>query len=561
MPTAVLHDGTRLNFPDGTDPDVIQSTVQSVLASRSGAPATPPSTPTPTPPAKTAPEGFLTGSEGPLERTRLGLANVGISGYLGAKQLLGNLSDEDKQVLAMSNSDLSKSGFAGKAANLAGNVAGGVATSMIAPQVAIPKYLKAALSSAALAGVETPVDASDAAGIAMGKLKEAGKAAIAGPAAVALGSGVAKVGTGMFKATQDAIDLIRQGIHPTLQQGAAGPLGRWIGGLTSGFTNVRNRQEQEVLNALDQRISKGQVALPEGTLNERVDLLNKGLDQEYGGILGNKKFPMNNSIRDAALGEADALKKSGGRFIDEQAQARAILDNIIGSDRNATRLSDPTLRGDYLDRIQSAISPSNPQLVNEALVNAKNVITQKSRNARLTPDELDSLKDVDSRFFDLMRLNDLRKGGAGHETGVDIRGLANAYGNAPGQDVIGATNKTAQDLVGPLVRTLGSTPRQDEARTALNTIRRIGAPVGIAGAAAATGSLGPLTAAVAPLYALSAAGQSAKGAKALLGQYPIQQNLKAALESPQTGEFNMANILRALRDNSSNLGAGLTPGQ
>ena len=260
---------------------------------------------------------------------------------------------------------------------------------------------------------------------------------------------------------------------------------------------------------------------------------------------------MTGKIRDEFLSQADAIKKSGGRFIDQQSEARGILDNIIGSDRNAVRLRADTLRTDYLDRIQSAISPSNDPLINEALLNAKNVLIQKSRNARLSPQELSALGEIDARYYDMMRLKDATSGAARSETGVDIKKLADAYGKGPGADIIGATNATNETLVGPLVRTLGATPRQDEARTLLNIAKRTAA----AGAAGAT-----IPQIAAPLYALSAAGQTSKGAKVLFGQTDAQRALKAALESPQTDEVNAANFLRALRDNSSTLGAGLTPG-
>lgn len=528
----------------------------STLQTPAGAPNAPALGGSPAKGAPVAVEGMLTGKESAWERARLGLANVGIGGYLGVKNLLGKLDPEEQNVLAQSNADLENSGFAGKAANLGGNVAGGIAATMLAPQVTLPSYfvrsapyVKAALGSGAMAGVSTP--ASDQENILASKAKEAGKAAALGPAVLAGGQAVAKAGTGMFKATQDAIDLIRQGVVPTLQQGAESPWGRFVGGLTSGFTDVRGRQEKQLLDALTERASGGQIHAPDATAGERVAMLNSSIGNDYDQVLSKKLFPMTGKIRDEALQQADNIKKSGGRFIDQQSEARGILDNIIGSDRNAVRLRSDTLRNDYLDRIQSAIQPSNDPLVNEALLSAKNIIVTKSRNSRLTPQELQALQEIDSRYYDMMRLRDASKGAGAQETGVDIKRLADAYGKGPGADVIGAANATNESLIGPLVRTVGSTPRQDEARTLLNTGKRIA----VAGAANAA-----IPQLAAPLYALSAAGQTSRGAKALFGQYDVQKSLKAALESPQTDEITAANFLRALRDNSSTLGAGLTPG-
>jgi hypothetical protein len=235
--------------------------------------------------------------------------------------------------------------------------------------------------------------------------------------------------------------------------------------------------------------------------------------------------------------------------------AREALDNIVGSDRNTVRLSADTLRGDYLNPLQQAVNDAKDPRVVEALVNAKNILINKSRNAKLSADELQTLKDIDSRYFDLMRL---KESGEANLTGVNIGKLSQSYQNAPGMDIMGATNKTNDELIGPAVRVLGATPRQDEARTMLNITKRI-----LQGSAAASlGTVAPVTTAVsAPLYGLSAMGQTPWGARALTGQNPTQKALKEALESNATNEVSLANLLRALRDNSSTLGASLTTGQ
>ncbi len=514
------------------------------------------------------PEGFLKadGTSDLLDRVRLGTANVGIKGYLGVKQLFGPLTEEEQQVLKMSDSDVENSGFAGKFANMAGNVGGGVALSMATP--AVPgmallgkggTYLKAALASGGMAAATTPIENQDE--IAKGKALEALKAGAMGVAATGVGEGIKKGATGLFRATKDAMDLMEQGVNPTLQQAASGKFGRFVGGLTSGFTDVRRRQEQEVLDALTERASNGQVHMPDATLNERIAALKAGVDTDYRGVMKKKLFPLTNSIRDDVLDQADQIKKSGGRFLLEQNRARGILDNIIGTNTNPTRLRDATLRGDYIDRIDEAIKDTNSTLVNDALTKAKNVLVSRSRNSVLTPEELAHIADIDARAYDVMRLKDAATGRAGQGLGVNVGKLADSYGNGPGMDVIGATNRTNDELIGPLVRTIGSTPRQDESRTLFNTARRIAAPLALGGTAAAAGAGAPFLAAAAPLYALSAAGQSAKGARFLTGQTSGQKALKAALESdPVQGQY-VANLLRSLRDNTSTIGAGFTPGQ
>lgn len=519
-------------------------------------------------PAQAAPapvEGMLPadGSGSFLDRTRLGLANVGIKGYMGAKNLFTPLSAEDKSVLEMSDADVKNSGFAGKTANVLGNVGAGIAASVATPAMAGPAflaksmpYIKAMLGSGAYSAATEPIaNAEDMKAVYLGKAKEAAKAAALGVGVTGALQGAGKVATGLFTPTKDAKDLIDQGIIPTLQQGSEGRVGKFIGGLTSGSTHVRDRQEQQVLDSLTDRISQGQTHLPGSTLNERVALLDASLAKDYDSVLTGKKMPMTGSIRDEVLSQADNIKRSGGRFLDEQSDARGILDNIIGTNRNAVRMKPETLRNDYLNRIQQSISDSNHPLVNEALVNAKNVLIQRSRNAPLTADEIDQLRTIDSRYFDMQRLADVARGSpAGHETGIDVSRLARSYAKGPGQDVIGATNKTAEEVVGPLTRTLSMMPRQDEARTLRNNIFRT---LGVAGGSLAVPGAALVTA---PAYAMSLGGQTSLGAKALFGQTGPQKALKDALDSPMNGD-HFEDFLRILRDNSSTLGASLSAGR
>lgn len=566
---AVLHDGTELNFPDGTDPSVVQATVKRVLSSRPGASTSPVDTPNAAAPGgspaqgqTSAPEGFLNadGTSDMGDRIYRGLANVGIKGYLGAKQMFGKLTPEEEAVGKMSDSDVEHSGFAGKAANLAGNLGLGVTSAALVPEASvakIPSFLRAVLGSGAAAAVETPVEDQD--NIVMGKLKEAGKAAAAGGAINLGGTVLKKVTSGMFKPNADAATLFDQGVNPTLQQGADHPVTKFIGGLTSGLSNVRNRQEGEVLSSMADRISQGKLSTGgDMTAGEAVGSLSGSIDKDYSALLDNKKFPMTGTIRDNILRQGE-IGKSGGRFSNQQADAMDALNNIVGSDRNPVRMNNGTLRDNYLAPLQQAIDDAKDPRVAEALVNAKNTVIQQSRNSQLKPDELSSLGDVDSRYFDMLRLKEASKGAASNETGVDISKLANSYGKAPGADVTGATNATNEALIGPLVRTLGATPRQDEARTFMNTMKRI---AGLSVAGGATATVPALAAITAPMYGISALGQTAKGSKYLFGQYDSQKALKAALESAQGSDGSvLKNTLRALRDNSSALGASVTAGQ
>ena len=515
----------------------------------------------PAPAQATPPEGFLKadGSSPLLDRIQYGLANVGIKGYLGAKNLFGELSPEEKQVLAMSNSDVDHSGVAGHVANVVGNVGAGVAASVLTPAMAGPAalarampYLKAAGGSGAMAFATEPVEGHDLGEIYANKAEEAGKSALLGAGITGVAKGVTKAGTGLFQATKDAMDLYKQGINPTLQQASEGSVGRFIGGLTSGFTRTKERLAGETADALTDRISGGAVSAPGATVGQRLGMLDSGINTDYDNILGNRLFPITNNTRQAMLQQADNVGQSGGRFANQVSDARQALDNIVGGDTHTAQITADQMRGEYLNPLQTAINDSKDPKVIEALVNAKNVLTNRARNSQLSPDELQQLSDIDSRYFDLMRL---KSAGDINKTGVDVNALSNAYQKAPGMDNMGATNATNEELIGPLVRTLGRTPRQDEARTALINAGRAAALVG------AGHVLGPGSLAVAPLYGLSALGQTAGGARFLAGANPWQQSLRDALESPTTSSPTMANLLRTLRDNSSNLGASINAAQ
>lgn len=579
MIEAELPDGTVLEFPGGTAPAVVQAAVKRRLASAgAGSGAANPTgvamgsaRPNQKPVEGSGGAAFgITPSSGlnrlqdtgGSEKFRQGFANAGIEAALGAKQLFKNLSPEEMEVLKMSRDDVAKAGGWGGLGRVTGGVGAGIATAIASPNIlpaAVSALVKAVLASGAQSAAFTPVENQD--DKYTEKLKEGAK----GAAAALVMNGGAKVLkkalTGAVTPTPEAAKLMGQDVTPTLQQGAESRFAKFIGGLTSGSTHVRDRQEQEVLDALTERATKGNISAKDHTLSERLAAIQHSLDNDYEGVLGKKLFPMNNKIREGVLSQATALQKSGGRNASEAAQAESILQNVIGADRNAVRLKADTLRKDYLDRIQSEISDSNPRLVNDALVSAKNLIMKNSRDARLTSDELSALRDIDTRYFDLMRLKDVAKGSAGNDTGVPIKRIADAYGKGPGMDIIGAVNQTNEDLIGPAFRVLGKMPRQDEARTGMINLRRAAGLTAAAGAGAATIGAAPTAALIAPAYATSLLGQTRGGSRFLFGQNDWQKNLKSGLNSEQTNELVLANLLRAMRDNSSGVGAGLTVGE
>jgi hypothetical protein len=153
-----------------------------------------------------------------------------------------------------------------------------------------------------------------------------------------------------------------------------------------------------------------------------------------------------------------------------------------------------------------------------------------ARNQPLNSAERARIAELDSLNFDLSRMREATRGANAEDYGMQLSRLSSAYAkNAEGAAKVG--NTTELDLIGPARRVLGATPRQDEARSSLVTARRIAAPVLLAGGGAAAGGLTGALAVPAALYGVSALGQTARGAKHLLGENDWQKAMAQALRS------------------------------
>lgn len=492
-----------------------------------------------------------------------GIANAGIEGYLGVKQLFKDLSPEEMRVLKMSRADVEQGGVASKAGQIGGNVGLGLATSVLTPALTVAgraaPVLNAMAQSAGQAFAYTPTE--DQADKYTRKGENAALAAGAGGVLTGVSTGLRRAATRMFTPSADAQTLMNQGVYPTLQQGAENRLVRAVGGLTAGRKAVGERQENEVLNALTNRISNGTYSAPDATVAERVGALDNVLGQEYAGVLGTgNRFPINPQIRENAVDAARNMNR-GGQFENEANQSEAIIRNIFGPLDQRLRMNHENLMRRYLTAIQENITDNTPEQVRQALVRARTSVLNDSRNSQLSQAERDALDQIDQRYFDFMRLRDATNGAARNETGINIRSLSNAYQKGPGMEAPGAVNATNEDLVAPAYRALGRTEAASSARGLVGDYKKILGPVAAGSAGLATIGAPATAALLGPLYGISALGQSRAGARFLFGDHNWQQQLGGALNSPQTNQLTMANLLRALRDNSGGIGAGLTPGE
>lgn len=530
------------------------------------------------PGTKTIPSDTVTGTgvlkgddtDSTLDQLKYGLGGVGVQGYLGLKNNFGKLDAEDQRVLKQSEDDVQRSGTVGKVANTLGQVGGGVASAIAAgalvPEAAVAavpavvraaiakspllkgtlNYIKNAGAAGAQEGLTAP--AEDQEDIVGSKLKRAGVAAGLGVGLKGVTDVLQMPMRGMFRASKDAIDLMKQGVTPTLQQGGDSWLSRFVGGLTTGAFKHGERQGEEVTRVLGNRVGNGNVDIPPGmTLNELTGQLEASIGQDKANLFKGKLLPMTAQIRDDALREADKLKLSGGRGLDPQREARGALDDVIGSDRNAVRMTEPRFQRDYMDRMDNKISRARDEEAKAALISAKEVLEQKSRRSVLNAEEKATLDEINGRLYDLARMNEA-KGTQGELPGFKIKSIVDAYGNQPDA----ALNVTNQELIGPIGRVLGKQPNQNQARAMLvNSLRVLGG-LGTLGTAAVKAPY------LAAPYAISLAGQTGPGAKALFGQYPLQRKLTSAFDSPATDDVTFANLLRAMRDNASNQGASFT---
>jgi len=475
---------------------------------------------------------------------KAGLAEATIKTALGVKQLFGGLSKDDKAILEQIKleNEADPEGFKRGAGELLGNVVttlvpGGAVTKTAKAAGLVKTLGKAAVNAGAtefLTGVGEGDSYEDQ---IKAKLGNAGVAALTGAGVSGVLGGAAKAYKGLFRASPEVEGLIKQGITPTLQQGADTSVGKFFGGLASGSTNVRNRQELQVANAVLNKATEGKVDLPNATGREILDAAEGYVGGEYDKLFKGKRMTLSPKIANEAQALAQELN-TRGQFTQQATDAGRVVRNVLGDTADRVRrINSTTLKDDFLTPLSKAAYAEADDATRDRILAARTVLLDKVRNTILTSEQKLRLKDVDARNFDMERIREAIKGKAGEEEGITLSRLATAYGKNKM-----AGNDTMETLIGPALRVLGNTPRQDEARTTKQIIGRMIAPVaGLGGVTAAT--LGGTTGAVlglplATAYGISALGQTEKGAKALLGQYASQKALAEFLR-------NNANLIPA----------------
>jgi hypothetical protein len=213
------------------------------------------------------------------------------------------------------------------------------------------------------------------------------------------------------------------------------------------------------------------------------------------------------------------------------------LQNLnLGNDQIRERLYGPLKAAMYQE--------TNPE-VRRRIKAAIDTLIEKSRNERLTPEQIAELRKLDVLNFDVQRIREGVTGPTGEKEGLDIARLARAYtntsmpaipGSPPKFNNVGVMtapgvpekpgNDTLKELFGPVIRTLSTNPSQAQARAKVVTASRIANIAGpMAGAAAAAYVNPALVAPLAAAYGVSAVGQTSAGAKYLMGQNDWQKRM------------------------------------
>ena len=283
---AELSDGTVLEFPDGTAPDVIQRAVKQRIAAAKTVSAQPQEVPK-------SPADEMSA----LERGLVGAGGAFRQAYLGARSMFpgGELTPDEQEELNWWKKEKGKLGTAGTVGEIGAETSlflvPGTAAAKVGGKVLpmLPKALQT------LTGVGANV-ASDAALSAAFATEDRAKAAKEGAIGSLIGQGVVrgagKLLGGPINPSEQAKTLMREGVQPTIGQGI--DRGSFIGGriakaeealqsspvLGEIITSARQRPQGELVQkAFDRAVAPGGVT--QTVSREGVDELGKQFKKAY----------------------------------------------------------------------------------------------------------------------------------------------------------------------------------------------------------------------------------------------------------------------------------------
>lgn len=468
-----------------------------------------------------------------------GFGDTAIKGYIGLKNSLGMGSDDDKR--AMEQQRLEEAAdpepFKRGLGQFVGNVAATALPAAKAARALAPVAARlgmlgapatAAVVSGATEGLLAPGDLGE-------KASKAGEAALWGGGLQAAGSAVRRVGTGLFRATQEAKDLMAQKMYPTLAQAADTSTGKFIGKLTSGVADVSSRQAKETEAAFIRRVLPGFEVPKDMHPDEVTAIVKDRLNKERDSLLNGKTFAIGKKVAtdlwDTARGprgtqsEASALATRAMQGIDELMDMKT---------RRMGRARFEEIRNKVQDAIDDFSRPSagvNEHQARRNMIAVKEKLDALVRDPALSKDELSKLKNLDDRYTDAKRYFGVTETAPGQKNVKPMQLLREYAAQAPsGDNFSTAVRPMQKEVLNPSVRVM--TPsNQDEGRTGMVTARRILKPaLGAAAAGGALAGVAPVaTVPLAAMYGISALGQTKPGVRALTGDYAAQQQAAEAL--------------------------------
>lgn len=491
-----------------------------------------------------------------------GVAQSALKGYLGLKGLLpkglGGTTDEDRALLKQVNEEATADPESGwrTAGDVAGTLAAtaipgaGVARGASAAARALPmvgKLLTGASAGAGASGVQGFLlgnsDADTLAGRLVDKAKTAGHDALWGGALGAGGQLATKIATKLFSPTEQAIQLFRRGVNPTLQQGADSKWGGFVGGLTSGAENVAKRQEGEVGNAWSKMVI-GDADRAGSSGRDIVQNIGNVKDALYEEATKGAKAVISPRLRGEVAAEASAPGRfgSGG---DEAGMASRILSNRMGDAKNTNVLNYDTFRREISGPLgRAAKAEGLPDDVSQRLLAAKDLLELKAVWSRLSDKQLETLKKAQAVNYDYMRGIEATTGERGVREGLSLKRLTDAYAKNSNPD-----SHVLEQLLEPATQTLGGLT-QDMSRSMMAALKRSAALGGGAGLATVMSGNPLALAAAASLYGTSLIGQSAAGARALMGQTNVQRKLAEILKNIGPYAANLGGAAASAQNNT-----------
>lgn len=477
-----------------------------------------------------------------------GINDAVIKTGLGLKSLFTDLSEDDRYALAGMRQEKEEDpeGFKRGAGEFGGNVLIGAlpgskiasgASKLVGAGRALAPYFGTAMGAAGTEFVQHPAEGEGAGERLLDKAGSAGKAAVLAPLMQLGLRGMGKAITQPFKPTEEARKLMAQGVTPTLQQGSAGNIGRFIGGLTSGAVDVKNRLRDEVANAWLGRATKGAVQYADGTAEDFLRAAQSTLGKEYDNFWKGQTVNLSPTAV-KAIAQKAGIVLSNGRQMKDAMEARGIVADLVGDGSVNLRMKYDTLANEVRNPLSAKMREASSQGVRERISSARDLLDDLVSRKGKTVGQIDELKDIDRRMFDVKRGEEAIAPGAMSAEGMDVAALVRAYAkNIPQAAKVG--NTTHDDLIAPAGRLMSTTPVQHRSRALMQSAKQMALPA--LGGMATVGA-GATALPLAALVGLSLAGQTGKGAKFLMGgnnwqkqAAKILQDLGPAAQALYTG--------------------------